>query len=186
MGTGSAVFARDCIDSQFFFQTVCARKIGFVDDKHVRDFHDTGLDRLHIVAKPRYEHNDRHIGNCGDIHFILTDTDRLDQDRVETGRIEEKRQLDRAPRKPTEFAAGCHGSYEHTRISEVLAKPDPIAENGAVRIGATGINGNDADLVSTCSEMANQLIDKRTLSGTRRPCNSNECSPVQSWRTMRR
>ena len=34
---------------------VRALPIGFVDDEDVRNFHDAGLERLHVVARPRHD-----------------------------------------------------------------------------------------------------------------------------------
>src|SRR4051812_39548209 len=56
----------------------------------------------------------------------------------------------------------------------MVSEPDPITEDGAVRVWTAGIHSNNADLPSPCSEMADQLIDKRAFARARRSRNADE------------
>src|SRR5207245_2109340 len=56
--------------------------IALVDDEYVGNFHDTGFDRLHIIAHARHENHNRDIRQAYEINFILTYADRFHQDHV--------------------------------------------------------------------------------------------------------
>jgi hypothetical protein len=53
------------------------------------------------------------------------------------------------------------------------AHPDPVAEDGASREGTGRIDRQDAHGMSERTDMAYQLIDQRTLAGTRRTGDTN-------------
>ncbi len=57
-----------------------ALTVGLVDDEDVGDFHDAGLERLHLVAGTRHERHDRDVGGPDDVDFILAHADGLDED----------------------------------------------------------------------------------------------------------
>ena len=58
------------------------RKVGLVDDEHVRDLKDAGLDRLHVIAGARDVDDDRRVRRPCDLHLVLASPHRLDDDHV--------------------------------------------------------------------------------------------------------
>ena len=64
------------------FELLRARQIRLIDGKHVGDFHDTGLDGLHVVTQPGHQHDHGHIGQARDLHFVLSDAHGLDHDDI--------------------------------------------------------------------------------------------------------
>ncbi len=53
--------------------------IGLVDDEHVGDLHDAGLEHLNRIAAAGLQRDDRRLRELGDGDFALADADRLDQ-----------------------------------------------------------------------------------------------------------
>ncbi len=74
-------------------QPIGARLIGFVDDEHVGDLHDTGFDRLHVVAHAGHQHHHGDVGEPGDLHFILADADGFDEHHVAAGGVQQHRHV---------------------------------------------------------------------------------------------
>src|ERR1051325_2114629 len=89
---------RDCLHDDrmmrysfdFALQTIGSGQVRLVDHEHVGDIHDTCFHCLHIVAHARHEYDDGDIGEPGDVHLVLADTDGFDENHVETGRVHEQ------------------------------------------------------------------------------------------------
>ena len=112
-------------------EAIGAIAIRLVDDEDVRDFHDARFERLHFVAGPGHEHDDRHVGRADDVHLVLANADGLDDHDVLPRGIENERHVARRARKPAEMAARRHASNEHPLVAEVGGHPHAISENGA-------------------------------------------------------
>src|SRR5262245_55571369 len=69
-------------------QAIRTLAIRLVDHEDVGDFHDPGLERLHFVAGAGHERDDRDVRRANDIHFVLPDTDRFDDDEILASRVE--------------------------------------------------------------------------------------------------
>ena len=78
---------------------VGAVAVGLVDDEDVGDLHDPGLERLHIVAGAGHEDDDRDVGRADDVHFVLADADRFDDDEALAGGVEHQRDVARRARQ---------------------------------------------------------------------------------------
>ena len=61
--------------SDLALQTIRAGQIGFVDRKHIGDFHDARLEGLDRIATRRGQHDDHVIGDLCDVHLGLPDAD---------------------------------------------------------------------------------------------------------------
>ena len=116
-------------------KTVGAGVVGLVDHENVRDLQDAGLDRLDIVAHPRDENDKNGIGRANDINLVLTHTDRLDDDDVVTGGIEQIDGVGGRARQTTKGAARRHRADEDSRVDRVPHHPDAVAENRPPRKG---------------------------------------------------
>ena len=68
--------------ANFAFHALGAFAVTFVDHEDVRDFHDAGLDRLHIVTHAGNEDHNRDVCEANDIDFILADAYGFNQDHV--------------------------------------------------------------------------------------------------------
>ena len=97
-----------------------------MDDEDIRDLHDPGLDGLHIVACAGHQHNDRDVGLQDNLHLVLPDTDRLDDDHVATGRVEHEHGIARRPRQPSQVAASGHAPDEDPLVGGVGLHPEAI------------------------------------------------------------
>ena len=75
---------------KLLLQAFRAVAIGFVQHKNVRNFHQTGLHVLHVVAQAGNEQHQRAIGQSHDIDFILAHADGLDQYNLLARRIEKQ------------------------------------------------------------------------------------------------
>ena len=92
--------------------------IRLVDQDQVGQFDDTALDALQFVAGSRRQHQQEHIDHLGDRRFGLARADRLDQHRVEPGRLADEDRFARAARDP----AGL-GTAEDGRMKASGARP---------------------------------------------------------------
>ena len=72
--------------------------VAFGDDMDVGDFQYAGLDRLHLVAEAGRRDDDGRVRGMGDLDFVLADADRLDDDDVEAGDVENVDGVERGAR----------------------------------------------------------------------------------------
>ncbi len=61
----------------------------------------------------------------------LARADRLEEDDVLAGGVEEQQRLQRRLGEPAAVAARAHRADEHARVEEVVGEPDPVAEQRA-------------------------------------------------------
>src|SRR6202041_3823206 len=74
--------------ANFALDALGAFTVTFINDKDVGDFHDAGLDGLHVVAHAGDENHDGDIGEAHDINLVLTHADGFDQHQVAPGGVE--------------------------------------------------------------------------------------------------
>ena len=91
-----------------------------VDDDHVRDLHDAGLERLDRISRARHQHEHDRVGVVDDVDLCLTDPDGLHENVLAPGGIEQQRSLQRGLGQPAERAAVGHRADEDARVEEVL------------------------------------------------------------------
>ena len=74
--------------------------------------------------------------------------DRLEEDDVLAGRVEQQQRLQRRLGEPAGMTARPHRTDEDVRVEEVVGEPDAVAEQRAVRERARRVDGDDADRLS--------------------------------------
>ena len=119
--------------------------IHLVDRDHVGDLHDPRLQRLHGVARARHEHEQHRVRDADHLDLALAGADRLEEDDVLAGRVEQERGLERRLGEPAEVAARPHRADEDARVEEVVREPDAVAEQRSVGERARRVDGDHAD-----------------------------------------
>ena len=119
--------------------------VALVDHEHVADFQDARLGRLDRVAQARGHDDQGGVGHARDLHLSLAHPDRLDQDHVETGRVQHPHGLRGGPGQPAQMTAAGHGPDEHSLVRGVLLHPHPVPEQGTPGEWRRGIDGQHAD-----------------------------------------
>src|SRR5436190_2542137 len=142
--------------------------IHLVDRDHVRDLHDPRLQRLHRVARAGHEDEEDGVDDPDHLDLALPRADRLEEDDVLAGGVEHEERLQRRLGEPAEVAARAHRADEDVGVEEVVAEPDPVAEQRAVREGARGIDGDDAHGDITFADEPDQRRDEARLPDSRR------------------
>ena len=159
-------------------QPVGALPIRLVHDEDVGDFHDAGLERLHVVAGAGHERDDRHVGRADDVDLVLADADRFDDDDVLAGGVEDERRVAGRAREAAQMPARRHAADEHAFVGRVRLHAQPIAEHGAAAERARGIDGDDADRqrdgARPVSDFGDQPIDERALARAGRAGDADE------------
>src|SRR3954470_5423947 len=107
--------------------------IALVDRDHVGDLHDPGLERLHRVARTRHQHEQDRVGDADHLHLALAGADCLEEEDVLARGVEDEHGLERRLGEAAEVASRPHRADEDAGIEEVVAEPDPVAEEGALR-----------------------------------------------------
>ena len=120
--------------------------VHLVDRDHVGDLHDPGLQRLHRVARAGHQDEQHGVGDPDHLDLALARSDRLQEDEVLAGRVEEQQRLERRLREPAEMAPRAHRADEDLRVEKVVGEPDPVAEQRTLRERARRIDRDDADL----------------------------------------
>ena len=142
--------------------------IRLVDHEDVGDFHDPGLERLHVVAGARHQSHDRDVGGADNVDLVLADADGLDNHDVLAAGVEHERGLARRPRQAAEVSARRHAADEHAAVAGMRLHSHPIAKNGAATVGAGGVDRDDADGLAGAAERRGHAIDERALAGAGR------------------
>ena len=81
------------------------RVIHLVDRDHVGNLHDPRLQRLHRVAGAGHQHEQDGVGDPDHLDLALPRADRLEQDELLAGRVQQERGLQRRLGEPAEMAA---------------------------------------------------------------------------------
>jgi hypothetical protein len=137
--------------------------IELVDRDHVRDLHDPGLERLHGVPGAGHEHEQDRVGDPDDLDLALPRADRLEEDEVLAGGVEEEQRLERRLGEPAQVPARAHRPDVDAGIEEVVGEPDAVAEEGAARERARRVDRDDADGAPQPAHVANEGADQRRL-----------------------
>ena len=93
--------------------------IALVDHEDVGDLHDAGLERLHVVAGARHQHDDRDVGGADDVDFVLADADGFDDHEALAGGVEHQRRIAGRAREAAHVAARRHAADEHLLVLRV-------------------------------------------------------------------
>ena len=124
---------------------VGALAVRLVHGEDVGALEDTRLDRLHVVAEPGRHHDQRGVRHAGDLQLVLPDADRLDDDDVGAPCVEHVHDVGGRAGEAAERAARRQRADEDVRVRRVALHPDAVAEDGAAREGARGVDGDDGD-----------------------------------------
>ena len=166
-------------------QRLCAGLIHLVDRDHVGDLHDPGLQGLHRIAGARHQHEQHLVGDAHHFDLALTGTDRLEEDHVAAGRVQEEQRLERRLGEAAEVTPRSHRPDEHTRIEKVIDESNPVSEQGSLRERARGIDGDDAHGEPEAPDMADERSDERRLPDARRPRDPDGERPAGLWVELR-
>src|SRR6185312_10787197 len=154
--------------ANFAFDAIGAFPVALVDHEHVRNFHNAGFDRLHIVSHSGHENYDGDLREAHDINFILTDSDSLDEDNVFPRCIEQRGNIRSRRSESSEKASSRHTADIDSRIGVMCQHANTIPKNRAARIGARRIDRNDPNCLFLLAILACELIDKCALTRSRR------------------
>ncbi len=139
----------------------------FADDVNVRDLEDAGLDGLDIVAQAWRRDDDRGVGGARDLDLVLADADRLDDDDVETGRVEDVDRVQRATGESAERAVGGHAAHEDAGVTGDVAHADAVAQDRAAGERGRRVDGDDADAAPGAADLRGELRHQRRLAAAR-------------------
>ena len=139
------------------------RVVGLVDDDDVGDLHHPGLQRLDRVAGARHQGEHDRVGVVDDVDLGLADADGLDQDVVLAGGVHRQRDLEGGLGEAPERAARGHRTDEDPLVEEVVGEADPVAEQGALREGARGVDREHRHLAVGLAQLRGQRPDQGAL-----------------------
>jgi hypothetical protein len=103
------------------FRIFHAGAIGFVNDKHVRDFQNSRLDSLDVIAEAGRLNHNRGMRELSNIHFALACTDGFNNDDIVAGSIKDLCKGSGRLSESAHRAARGHGTDEHTLIAGKIA-----------------------------------------------------------------
>ena len=72
----------------------------------------------------------------------------------------------------------CHAPDEHPFVAGVRLHPHPVAEDRPARERAAGVDRQDADRSSPGSELTDEPVHKRALTGARRAGDADQIRPA--------
>src|SRR5579884_3106675 len=84
--------------------------IALVDHEDISDFHDAGLDRLHIISHSGNEDHDRNVCETHDVNFILTDANGLHENHVFSSSVEQCRNICSSGSQAAEESSRSHAA----------------------------------------------------------------------------
>ena len=87
---------------------------------------NSGLDRLNFIAEARREYNDRCVRGLRDFDLILADAYSLDDNCIETGKVEDIDSAQSCMRKSSDGAVRRHTSDINARVHHQITHPDAI------------------------------------------------------------
>jgi len=149
----------------FALEFIRARKIGFVDDEHLSDLHNTRFKRLNIVSRARREDHQSHMSQPCDLDFVLPHADGFDQDHVPTRGIQEHDHFSGRTREAAQRSAGRHGTDKDPRIGMMILHANAIAQNRSTGIGAAGIHSDHRNRLPFPPKKPRKLIAECAFSG---------------------
>ena len=86
------------------------------------------------------------VGDPDHLDLALAGADRLEEDELLAGGVEQEQRLQRRLGEPAEVAARAHRADEDAGVEEVVGEADAVAEQRALRERARRVDGDDADL----------------------------------------
>ena len=89
--------------------------------------------------------------------------DRLEEDDVLAGRVEQEQRLERRLGEAAGVAARAHRADEDARVEEVVGEPDPVAEQRALRERARRVDRDDADRLPERAHVGDERRDQARL-----------------------
>jgi hypothetical protein len=120
------------------------------------NFHDAGLEGLHLISRARHERHDRHVRGADDVDFVLADADGLDDHDIKTSGIEDDGGFGGAVGQSTEMAARGHAADEHARVLGVCLHAHAVTENRAAAVRARRVHADNADRASALAQFGGQ------------------------------
>ena len=126
-----------------FFHTFA---VCFVDDKDVRNFHETSFVRLHRVAPTRVQHNNSGVCLAGDFHFHLTHTHGLYKNPLAPNGIKHANGFRCGQRQTTQVTACGHRTNEDTRVGRMVLHTYSITQNGTTGEWRRRVNCKNCNL----------------------------------------
>src|SRR3974377_126412 len=131
----------------------------------VGDFQNSGLDRLDLVAEAWRRHDDRCVRGANDFDLVLPYADGLNNDRVETGNVQNIESLERRARQAAACPARRHRADVNSGVDCSLAHAHAIAQYRAAGRGARWIDRNDANLLPLGAQRLRELANERRFAG---------------------
>ena len=147
---------------------VGAGPVGFIDDEQVRHFDHTSLEHLDAITRLGNQNQDGRVGAPGHIELRLSDTDRLDQDPVEPGRIEHIAHFAGRGRQATKGTAGRHRADVYAIVQGDRFHSDPVAQERPPGEWAGRIDGNHRNRKAAGPVGGDQLLGQGGFPGARR------------------
>ena len=83
------------------------------------------------VAGPGHQHEQHEVGDADHLDLALPRADRLEEDDVLAGGVDEQQRLQRRLGEAAEVPARAHRADVDLRVEEVVGQPDPVAEERA-------------------------------------------------------
>ncbi|MPM13864.1 hypothetical protein SDC9_60224 [bioreactor metagenome] len=150
-------------------QRLGAVPVRLVDHEDVGDLEDARLGGLDRVPHARGVEDKYGVGRLGDLHLGLADPDRLDDDGVEAGGVEDPQCLGSGGGQAAEMAAGRHRPDVDVGIEGVLLHPDPVAEHRATGERGGRVDRQHADPLPAGAQLGDQGRCARRLADAGRP-----------------
>ena len=119
--------------------------VALVDDDDVGDLEQARLDGLDLVAHLRRLEDDRRVGRGRHLHLALAGADRLEQDHLEAGGVENGRGGHRRGRQPAGMPARGHAPDEDAVVGRVGLHPHAVAQDRAAGDRRGRVHGDDGD-----------------------------------------
>src|SRR6185312_13696704 len=94
------------------------------------------------------------------LDLALAGADRLEEDHVLPGRIDEQERLERRLGQAAEMPAGSHGADVDVRVEKMIGKADAVAEQCAASERARRVDGDDADAPVEAAHVADERADE--------------------------
>src|SRR5271157_1236911 len=148
--------------------------ISFIDNVDIASLHDTGFERLDLVAHAWREQQQRRVGGVINIDFILANADGFNENVIKAECVEDGDRVLRGPRDATQLPPARHAADEHLSLRITFFHANAIAEQGAPREWARGIDAHDANGGSVFNEHLDDLVNQRSFSHTGRTRNAND------------
>lgn len=137
--------------------------VGLVDADDVGEFEDTLLDALQLVTGAGEGEEGERVDHVGDRHLRLPDADRLDEDHVVAGGLEEHHRLAGRLRDAAERARRRGRPNEGVRFHRQVLHPGLVAEDRATGAGRGRVDREDGNFVAQRDQVHPEGFDGRRL-----------------------